>query len=276
MNFKDIVPVEWSNQRILLTSQLAEFYGCDTNNIKKNFNANRDRFKAGKHYFKLEGAALSAFKASLVTDGNEAPKFGDLQNLQVTDGDPQNLRSAGNGLQISPKTRTLYLWTERGAARHAKMLSTDKAWEVFEELEDNYFNPKSSPAVTAPAAEKKSAAIRPEAIYLVYVLLLSNGKVKIGITKRFCARINEIKRATRLSIADIYFTPLMSFDDARKVEKCCKEIFSTQRITGEIFSVDFERACAAVERFVKLVSVKPIESKLNIATVNFAAAEKSK
>ena len=282
MNFKDIVPVEWSNQRILLTSQLAEFYGCDTNNIKKDFNANRDRFKAGKHYFKLEGAALSAFKASLVTDGNEAPKFGDLQNLQVTDGDPQNLRSAGNGLQISPKTRTLYLWTERGAARHAKMLSTDKAWEVFEELEDNYFNPKPSPAVTAlvdkPAAEKKPRKCHDiiAGYAFVYVFLLSNGKVKIGITKRFCARINEIKRATRLSIADIYFTPLMSFDDARKVEKCCKEIFSTQRITGEIFSVDFERACAAVELFVKLVSVKPIDSKLNIATANLPAAEKSK
>ena len=44
-----------------------------------------------------------------------------------------------NDLQISPKTRTLYLWTTRGAARHAKMLNTEKAWEVFEELEDCYF-----------------------------------------------------------------------------------------------------------------------------------------
>ena len=29
---------------------------------------------------------------------------------------------------------------KRGAARHAKMLNTDKSWEVFEALEDNYFN----------------------------------------------------------------------------------------------------------------------------------------
>ncbi|KAA9920381.1 hypothetical protein, partial [Escherichia coli] len=34
----------------------------------------------------------------------------------------------------------LILWTERGAARHAKMLETDQAWEVFEKLEDSYFN----------------------------------------------------------------------------------------------------------------------------------------
>ncbi|OFV02204.1 hypothetical protein HMPREF3119_04190 [Morganella sp. HMSC11D09] len=33
----------------------------------------------------------------------------------------------------------LILWTERGAARHAKMLDTDRAWDVFEILEDNYF-----------------------------------------------------------------------------------------------------------------------------------------
>lgn len=43
-------------------------------------------------------------------------------------------------MQISPMTRTLYLWTKRGAARHAKMLSTDRARDVFELLEDTYFN----------------------------------------------------------------------------------------------------------------------------------------
>lgn len=38
--------------------------------------------------------------------------------------------------------RSLVLWTERGAARHAKMLETDQAWEVFEKLEDFYFSKK--------------------------------------------------------------------------------------------------------------------------------------
>ncbi|MDL9985518.1 hypothetical protein QS817_20565, partial [Providencia rettgeri] len=33
-------------------------------------------------------------------------------------------------------------WTERGAARHAKMLDTDNAWDVFEALEDFYFAKK--------------------------------------------------------------------------------------------------------------------------------------
>ena len=100
-----------------------------------------------------------------------------------------------------------------------------------------------------PATEKKSAAIRPEAIYLVYVLLLSDGKVKIGITKRLCERISEVKHDTRLTISDMYFTSFMSYENARLVERSCKEIFFTRRVKGEFFSVDFESTCAAVEDF---------------------------
>ena len=197
--------------------------------------------------------------------------------MHVDDEDKTTTLIQGTGSNYKSKTVVI---NESGM--YALILSSKlekarefKHWVTFEVL-PSIRKTGSYSLFDKPAAEKTaSAAIRPEAIYLVYVLLLSDGKVKIGITKRFCARISEVRRETGLPIADIYFTPLMSFDDARKVEKCCKEIFSTQRITGEIFSVDFERACAAVERFVKLVSVKPIESKLNIATVNFAA-EKSK
>lgn len=41
---------------------------------------------------------------------------------------------------VPPRTSTLYLWTKRGCARHCKSVGTDKAWEVFELLEDTYFN----------------------------------------------------------------------------------------------------------------------------------------
>ncbi|MFP0899388.1 ORF6N domain-containing protein [Acinetobacter baumannii] len=63
----------------------------------------------------------------LIIIGEELKKFvGDLKSL-------------ANFPAISNKTRSLILWTERGAARHAKMLDTDQAWEVFEQLEDCYF-----------------------------------------------------------------------------------------------------------------------------------------
>ena len=106
----EIPRVEWRNERVATTAQIAEFYECTPENIRDNFRKNREHFIDGKHFFKLEGD--------------------DLRNLRVKD----------FYLQISPMTRTLYLWTKRGAARHAKMLNTDRAWEVFEALEDNYFN----------------------------------------------------------------------------------------------------------------------------------------
>lgn len=106
-------PVTYKNTPVITTELLAKLYGTDTNNIKVNYTRNADRFICGKHYFKLEGAALREFKDK-VTQSN----------------------------LVASRAKHLILWTERGAARHAKMLETDQAWEVFEKLEDCYFSQK--------------------------------------------------------------------------------------------------------------------------------------
>ena len=111
----ELIPMEFKNQRIMTTKTLAEQFGTEENNIKNNFNNNKNRFKEGKHYFKLQGQELKDFKR-LVNDIDEALKFAPV----------------------------LYLWTDRGAARHAKILDTDEAWDVYERLEENYFNPKEN------------------------------------------------------------------------------------------------------------------------------------
>ena len=103
--------VEHNNQRVMTTEQLARFYGCETRQISENFKRNEERFIEGKHYYKIEGEALKLLKS----------------------------QSVSNGLPINKFASVIYLWTRRGAARHAKMLTTDKAWEVFEALEDTYF-----------------------------------------------------------------------------------------------------------------------------------------
>ena len=107
----ELTVLEHNNIRVMTTDQLAEAYGCAPKQIQQNFSNNRVQFIAGKHFFVLEGQDLQTFR------------------LQV-----ENIE-----LQISPKTRHLYLWTERGAARHSKMLGTERAWDVFEQLEDSYF-----------------------------------------------------------------------------------------------------------------------------------------
>ncbi|MGN2368919.1 ORF6N domain-containing protein [Clostridium cagae] len=106
-----LMPLEFKNQRIMTTKILAEEYGTEETNIKNNFNRNKERFIEGKHFYKLQGQELKEFKR-LVPESDEAIKFAPV----------------------------LYLWTDRGAARHAKILDTDEAWEVYEELEENYFN----------------------------------------------------------------------------------------------------------------------------------------
>ncbi|EEP89653.1 ORF6N domain-containing protein [Yersinia kristensenii] len=113
-------PILHNQIPVITTELLAQLYGTDVSNIKMNYSRNQTRFEDGKHYFKLVGD--------------------DLKNLRVTFGYSQ----------ISPKTRSLILWTERGAARHAKMLETNQAWEVFEKLEDCYFSQNKEHRLPSP------------------------------------------------------------------------------------------------------------------------------
>ncbi len=112
----DLAVIEHAGERVLTTEQLAAVYECKQIHIQQNFKNNKNHFVAGKHYFKLEGEPLKAFKNSL-----------------------ENIESVGIGLRAP----SIILWTRRGASRHCKMLGTDKAWEMFDRLEETYFNPKS-------------------------------------------------------------------------------------------------------------------------------------
>lgn len=109
----ELTVLEHNDIRVMTTEQLAEAYGCDVQHIKQNFNNNKERFTDGKHYFRLEGADLKSFKRQ-------------VENFD---------------LPVSKFASAMYLWTKRGAARHSKMLGTERAWDVFDELEESYFNP---------------------------------------------------------------------------------------------------------------------------------------
>ncbi len=107
-----ISPIIHNQLPVLTTELLANLYGTEPDYIRKNHNRNSERFVVGKHYFLLEGEELREFKHRM------------------------SLRPP---VKIARNVRSLILWTECGAARHAKMLETEQAWEVFEKLEDCYF-----------------------------------------------------------------------------------------------------------------------------------------
>ncbi|OBU11688.1 ORF6N domain-containing protein [Morganella psychrotolerans] len=134
------------DQKVITTESLAVGYGATSKQITNNFNRNKNRFEEGKHYFLVEGD------------------------------DVEILRTSFRGLQISSKARSLYLWTERGASRHAKMLETDQAWDYFELLEETYFNSRKNTVMPGNyiealenllKSEKEKAVIAAERDYAV-------------------------------------------------------------------------------------------------------------
>ena len=111
----DLQVIKHKNERVLLTSQLAEVYETDVKNIQMNFKRNENRFIEGRDYYLLKGDELKEFK---------------------------NLPTVSR--LVDPRTPSLNLWTERGANRHSKILDTDKAWKQFDVLEETYFKVKDT------------------------------------------------------------------------------------------------------------------------------------
>ncbi|KKO51206.1 hypothetical protein XI25_29410 [Paenibacillus sp. DMB20] len=108
---KQLKVIEKNNQRVLTSAQLAEFFGTDSKTISYNFNYNRERFQEGKHFFVLTGEARKEFLF--------------------------NYREIHDS---SKHAKSIYLWTEKGAFMLAKSLNTDKAWDAYSALVDDYFN----------------------------------------------------------------------------------------------------------------------------------------
>lgn len=105
-------PISQGGKRVLTTIQLAEVFGTEAKIINRNFQRNADRYVQGKHYFALSGEKLREFKGSRQID--DSLKF----------------------------TSILYLWTEKGAWLHAKSINTEKAWDAYEMLVDEYYSIK--------------------------------------------------------------------------------------------------------------------------------------
>ena len=98
ISVESISLITYNQIPVITTELLAQLYGTKIKNISDNFLNNTTRFVAGKHFFKIEKNELREFKNR-----------------------PETIWLFGKN------ARSLILWTERGAARHAKMLETDQA-----------------------------------------------------------------------------------------------------------------------------------------------------
>lgn len=117
--------IEIKGMRVLTTKQIAEAYGASKDKIIYNFNYNKNRYILGKHYIEVKGE--------------------ELRRLKTTCENQMSLKY----------TKSLYLWTEKGALLHAKSLNTDRAWEVYDYLVDFYFRAKEERKVHVTVAGKQ-------------------------------------------------------------------------------------------------------------------------
>lgn len=127
----ELIVIELRGRRVLTTAQLAENYEAEPERIVRNFNRNKERYVENKHFFLLEGEELRDFRAKGQIDL------------------PQNLNK-------------LYLWTEKGAWLHAKSLNTDKAWEAYELLVDEYYKVIEQPPQYSSLEVALQAALQHE------------------------------------------------------------------------------------------------------------------
>ena len=119
MAVKDLIPVDYANQRVLTYKQIAQGLNCSIDLLRMHFKNHPEQFQEGVHYFKLEGETLRAFRRKI----NEV--YSPNQQL------------------VGKFASCLLIFTYQGVARLSKLIDTKEAWD---ELEKNYFN--ASPAET--------------------------------------------------------------------------------------------------------------------------------
>ena len=99
------------NKKSMLVKDIAVIHGKEVRQINQAINMNRNRFKDGIDILDLKE---NNFAINLMDSGFT-----------------QNQINASNNI---------YLLSERGYAKLLKILEDDKAWEIYDELVDNYFN----------------------------------------------------------------------------------------------------------------------------------------
>ncbi|MFT8412664.1 MAG: ORF6N domain-containing protein [Schleiferilactobacillus perolens] len=103
-------------KKAMLVKDIARIHGTTTKRVNELINRNRNRFADGIDIIDL---LTSGYFKVVLNDLN----FGSKE-----------ISNANN----------IYLLSERGYAKLLKILEDDKAWEVYDQLVDNYFNMRSA------------------------------------------------------------------------------------------------------------------------------------
>lgn len=176
----NLTVLEKNNLRVLTTSQLAESFGTDSKIINRNFQRNTERYIQGKHFLALTGEELKQFKGSRQIDAN-------LKYVSV-----------------------LYLWTEKGAWLHAKSINTDRAWDAYEMLVDEYYRIQNQVKVLTEK-EQLQASMK---------LSLENSEELLGVKKE----MNEVRHMVENQIT-------LDHGEQRRLQKAvAQKVYEIEKI----------------------------------------------
>ena len=170
-------PLVYEGQRVMTTELLAIAYGTDADKIHDSHRRNEGRFVENVHFVRLNGAALRAFKDN-----------------------PANCRLVG------ARAKHLILWLDRGAARHAKLIETDEAWQVFGKLEDAYFTGATERTAPAALGSRVREAVTVFASYKRLCRMIGLDKNQAAIS----ANQATLKRTGENVLADVGATHLLA------------------------------------------------------------------
>ena len=109
-----------------------------------------------------------------------------------------------------------------------------------------YYSVSGVKTKEADRLKKQLATLSKFEFAVVYLLLMSNGAVKIGYTSDLTERVRQLKSETGLEVLNFKTTAYMPLDEARALEAKLKEKYAVDCIEGEYYDTRFIDICKEI------------------------------
>ena len=141
----------------------------------------------------------------------------------------------------------VYKLVMRSRLPEAEKFSDWACGEVLPSINKHgYYSVSGVKTKEADRLKKQLATLSKFEFAVVYLLLMSNGAVKIGYTSDLTERVRQLKSETGLEVLNFKTTAYMPQEEARALEAKLKEKYIADRIEGEYYDVRFIDICKEI------------------------------
>lgn len=140
------------DKKCISDKTIAEIHGQPVYEIRRRINDNLKRFKQNIDFIDLQERIRQ--KDTL----GESQRLGESHTLEL-------LGNLGYSKQAVTQAEHIYILSERGYAKLIKIMDTDLAWEIHDNLIDEYFSYKYGTTARAKEYETKATSLGEVASY---------------------------------------------------------------------------------------------------------------